>query len=147
MGRLVLQLALIVQGDNEDVTSRRSLAYLTACIVMRASGASAIRGRLAKERKINDIIVQGDDSVEAVLADERVIGMDIEVEGQSKDGAFAANPIHTKPVHTYVKGKRLIVSYWCEVCYIRFYKPGTCWCCQKESILDPKDPNTPERVP
>lgn len=114
---------------------------------MRVEAASVLRGRLMKDRKINGTAVRGDESVEAVLSDERVIGMDIEVEGEAQSGAFAANPIHTKPVRTYANGKRLIVSYWCEVCYIRFYKPGTCWCCQKESVLDLKDPNTPERVP
>jgi hypothetical protein len=129
------------------VTRRRSLTYVAACFAVRAEGTKVLRGRLAKDRKINGISVRGDESVEAVLADERVLGMDIEVEGESSNGAFQANPIHTKPVHTYANGKRLIVSYWCDVCYIRFYKPGTCWCCQKESVLDPKDPNTPERVP
>lgn len=129
------------------MTRRRSLAYVAACFALRAEATKVLRGRLAKDRKINGITVRGDESVEAVLADERVVGMDIEVEGESANGVFQANPIHTKPVHTYANGKRLIVSYWCDVCYIRFYKPGTCWCCQKESVLDPKDPNTPERVP
>lgn len=142
-----LNLALTPRGDNENVTRRRSFALLAAGFALRAEGKKILRGRLAEGRKINGVLVQGDESVEAVLADPRVIGMDLEIEGQPLADAFRANPIHTKPVHTYANGKRLIVSYWCEVCYIRFYKPGTCWCCQKESILDPKDPNTPERVP
>ena len=111
-----------------------------------------LRGRLRAGRKVESggkqVEVTGDESVLAVLADDRVFGMDLEIEGHpGPDGRFVANPIHTKPIHTYQGEKRLIVSYWCEVCYIRFYKPGTCWCCQKESLLDPKDPNTPERVP
>jgi hypothetical protein len=113
---------------------------------MRAE-SGILRGRLTNGRRIEGKTVHGDESVEAVLNDQRVIGMEIEVEGEAKNGAFQANPIHTKPIHTYANGKRLIVSYWCDVCYIRFYKPGACWCCQKESVLDLKDPNTPERVP
>lgn len=74
--------------------------------------------------------------------------MDIEIEGRyTSPQVFSANPIHRKPVWTRQQGKRMIVSYWCEICYIRFYVPGTCWCCQKESVLEPKDPTTPERVP
>ncbi len=128
------------------MTRRRSIAFLAACFAVRAD-VNILRGRLTNNRRIAGTSVQGDESVEAVLSDERVIGMEIEVEGEAKAGHFQANPIHTKPIHTYANGKRLIVSYWCDVCYIRFYKPGTCWCCQKESVLDLKDPNTPERVP
>jgi hypothetical protein len=128
---------------------RRTLLLGTA-FALRAD--EVLRGKLGKGRRVatvgSSMEVSGDESVEAVLDDERVIGMEIEVEG-SRDGAgkFAANAIHTKPVWTRVNGKRMIVAYWCDVCYIRFYKPGTCWCCQKDVLLDLKDPDTPERVP
>ncbi len=128
---------------------RRSL-LLAVAFALRAE--EVLRGRLGKGRRVqqanSSIEVWGDESVSAVLDDERVIGMDIEVEGRRDgQGRFEANPIHTKPVWTRRNGKRLIVAYWCDVCYIRFYKPGTCWCCQKDVLLDLKDPNQPERVP
>lgn len=126
---------------------RRFVLFCGALQAWCAEAPRLLRGRLAEGRKVGGVRVSGDDSVEAVLADERVIGMELEIEGEMKDGVFRANPIHAKPIYTRAGGKRLIVSYWCEICYIRFYKPGTCWCCQKESLLDPKDPSTPERVP
>jgi hypothetical protein len=33
-------------------------------------------------------------------------------------------------------GKRLFVTYWCDVCSIRTYTPGLCLCCRKETDLD-----------
>ena len=34
-----------------------------------------------------------------------------------------------------------VITYWCDVCSIRTYTPGPCWCCQKETLLDLRDPD------
>ncbi|GAB4365045.1 MAG: hypothetical protein OHK0021_08780 [Bryobacter sp.] len=138
--------------DNKIVQNRRIFLFATASSLALGQGESVIKGRLQKGRQLRTadgtVTLEADESIGALLDDERVIGMELEIEGQSKTAnQFAVNPVHRKPVYTYADGRRLLVSYWCDVCYIRFYRPGTCWCCQKEVLLDPKDPTTPERVP
>lgn len=138
--------------DNENVQNRRTFLFATASSLALGQSEGVIKGRLQKGRQLRTadgiVNLEADESIGALLDDERVIGMELEIEGQSKTAKqFAVNPVHRKPVYTYADGKRLLVSYWCDVCYIRFYRPGTCWCCQKEVLLDPKDPTTPERVP
>jgi hypothetical protein len=34
-----------------------------------------------------------------------------------------------------------VITYWCDVCSIRTYTPGKCWCCQQETTLDLRDPD------
>ncbi|MCX6614309.1 MAG: hypothetical protein NTW74_26145, partial [Acidobacteria bacterium] len=111
-----------------------------------------LRGKLMAGRKLivgdRTVALLSDEAVAKVLDDERLIGAELEVEGSTTgDGSFEIDGIHTKPVYTFIKGERLGVSYWCEICYIRTYSPGKCWCCQEDTKLDPKDPNTPDRKP
>jgi hypothetical protein len=40
-----------------------------------------------------------------------------------------------------------MVTYWCQVSYIRTYAPGECWCCQDDTALDLKDPNSKDPTP
>ena len=79
----------------------------------------------------------GDDASIAVLKDSRLAGMDFEAIGQfNGDGFFVVRPIHTKSMFVHRNGKKLFITYWCDVCSIRTYSPGKCWCCQEDTELD-----------
>lgn len=116
------------------------------------SGTETLRGKLIKDpsgkpalqRPNGQItILTGDGDTLGVLKDPRLAGADLEVRGQaSGSGQFSIDPIHTRALFTYKNGKRLLVTYWCDVCYIRTYTPGTCWCCQDDTALDLVDPGT-----
>jgi hypothetical protein len=47
----------------------------------------------------------------------------------------------TRAVLVRQGGRLKYVTYWCEVCSIRSYAPGPCWCCQRETTLDLRDPD------
>ena len=113
--------------------------------VARAAGASnGLRGRLraGATPAIEDgsgkaIQLTGDDDTKRVLGDSRLDGTDFEVLGHHTDPAhFDVDKIHTRSLFVHQDGKRLMVTYWCDVCYIRTYAPGICWCCQKYTDLD-----------
>ena len=36
-------------------------------------------------------------------------------------------------------GKLKMITYWCDVCYIRAYAPGPCVCCQKDTDVELKE--------
>lgn len=83
------------------------------------------------------ILLSGDSDTKGVLGDDRLSGTDFEVLGHFTDPAhFDVSPIHTRSLFVHKGGKRLMVTYWCDVCYIRTYTPGKCWCCQKYTDLD-----------
>jgi hypothetical protein len=129
---------------------RRHLLLLP--VLLWGAGEKSVRGKLMEGRKIlvagQIVTLDGEEAVLKVLDDERLWGSDFEVVGEeSGEGRLRIDGIHTKPLWVHVKGERLGVSYWCEICYIRTYSPGKCWCCQEETKLDPKDPNTPDRKP
>lgn len=87
------------------------------------------------------VVLQGDEPTMKVLNDARLKDSDFEVLGHfGANGAFEVNHIHLPSLFVYRNGKRLQVSYWCDVCYIRTSSPGKCWCCQKETDLDPVPP-------
>ena len=84
--------------------------------------------------------LEGDEPTVGVLNDNRLWGTDFEVVGHfHSPGHFEIDPIHTRAMFVHKDGKRLTISYWCEVCYIRTYTPGTCVCCQKYTDLDLKE--------
>ena len=117
-----------------------------------AAGADttvALRGKLVQhegqapviERDGKRIELSGDAPTLKVLNDERLRGSDFEALGHfTGPDQFAVNHIHLKSLFVYQNGKRLQVSYWCDVCYIRTSSPGKCWCCQKYTDLDPVEP-------
>lgn len=87
------------------------------------------------------IQLSGDDPTMKVLNDERLKDADFEVSGRfAAADRFEVNHIHLPSLFVYRNGKRLQVSYWCDVCYIRTASPGKCWCCQKQTDLDPIEP-------
>jgi hypothetical protein len=82
------------------------------------------------------VALGGDADTLGVLNDKRLRGAHLEVKGHLQGGLFAVDPIHTDAMHVYKDGKRLIITYWCDLCAIRTYTPGICWCCQKNTELD-----------
>ena len=57
------------------------------------------------------------------------------------NGVFEINPIYLAALYAYKDGARKRVTYWCDVCAIRTYSPGPCWCCREETALDLRDPD------
>ena len=102
-----------------------------------------IRGKLATSKtnpELNTgdgrrIPLTGDAPTIGVLGDDRLQGVDFEAAGTPGE-KFQIDPIHTKAMFVHKDGKKLMITYWCDVCYIRTYTPGICWCCQKETDLD-----------
>ena len=89
--------------------------------------------------------LHGDEPTMGVLKDKRLAGADLEAVGHfNSPGVFEIDPIHTRALFVHKDGKRLYVTYWCEVCYIRTYTPGICVCCQKYTDLDLRDNAEPE---
>ena len=107
-----------------------------------------LRGRLRPGVKpalvVNDqeIPLTGDPGTLLVLADQRLSDLDLEVSGEpAGDPAapFRVGPIHKRSMHVHQDGKRLMITYWCEVCSIRTFTPGVCMCCQDETAVDLKE--------
>jgi hypothetical protein len=88
------------------------------------------------------ISLDGDDPTKGVLNDERLAGFELEAKGHfTAPDQFLVDPIHTKAMFIHKDGHVKVITYWCDVCSIRTYTPGPCWCCQKETLLDLRDPD------
>lgn len=113
-------------------------------------GSVAVRGMLeapdaeSAALRLSDgslVHLHGDEQTEKVLHDDRLKGLDFEVVGRrGADGSLTALPIHLAALFVYEKGKRLRVTYYCDVCAIRTYSPGICMCCRQETRVDLVDP-------
>lgn len=129
---------------------RRGFLVLLPAAVFASDSPSGkrFRGKLtatpkpALEQGGKLIYLRGDDDTMGVLRDERLKGADFEVVGQLEGDTVSINPIHTAALLAYKDGKRLRVTYWCDVCAIRTYTPGLCWCCREDTELDLRDPDT-----
>ncbi len=72
-----------------------------------------------------------------VFLDKRVRGLTFQLTGVLQpSGTFEVGPIHTKSMVVLKDARKLFVTYWCDICSIRTYTPGICWCCQEETELD-----------
>jgi hypothetical protein len=88
------------------------------------------------------IALAGDASTEHVLRDKRLAGLDLEAKGHfTAADRFEVDPFYSRALYVIKDGKRLMVTYWCEICSIRQYEPGPCWCCQRETKLDLHEPD------
>jgi hypothetical protein len=123
------------------------LALLFAGVSLRAgTSVESLRGLLAESAdaipalKLPDgklVRADGDTPTLGVLRDKRLRNADMELLGRlDARGTFIVDPIHTRSIFVHKDGKRLMVTYWCDVCAIRTYSPGICWCCQQETALD-----------
>jgi hypothetical protein len=111
-----------------------------------ASASTSFRGRLATGPKPvlaiagdggKRVPLSGDEPTMGVLRDDRLRDADVELIGSLEgESGFRVDPIHTRAMFVHKDGKRLLITYWCDVCYIRTYTPGICWCCQKDTDLD-----------
>ena len=131
----------------------RRLFFGLSALGLAARGAEAVRGKFETGGTLVDpqgrrTRLTGDDPTKLVLNDARLNGMEFEALGtRSGEGSFAVGPIHERNLWVYRKGERLMVTYWCDICYIRTYSPGQCWCCQEDTKLDLKDPNSKDPTP
>ncbi len=123
---------------------------LLAAVLLRAeSQPASLRGKLTqppgKPPRLTlpsgvEVLLEGDDQTTGVLRDGRLSNADFEVRGKyTPSGSFRILPIYKGAMFVHKDGKRLFVTYWCEVCSIRTYTPGKCWCCQDETALDLKE--------
>jgi hypothetical protein len=140
------------------MTRRRIFAPLLLLPVAFAAPAGlSLRGKLRQREaaapglELSDgklVRLSGDDPTIGVLNDPRLKDIEFEVVGRyAEQDRFDIDLIHTRSLFAYRGGKRLMVTYWCDICYIRTYTPGECWCCQEWTELDLRDPAAPERVP
>jgi hypothetical protein len=126
------------------------IATLLVSALPGAEASSTLRGKLRQPAGGSPYIetpagqrvqLSGDEPTIKVLNDERLRDADVEVAGRTvSPDRFQINHIHIPSIFFYKDGKRLQVSYWCDVCYIRTSSPGICWCCQKQTDLDPIEP-------
>ncbi len=133
--------------------SRRFLLTLPALWPSAQAGKNekeTLRGRLRQDEKLPPALVtrdgrtvtlEADSPSEAVLRDRRLASEDFEVVGRFRaPDVFVVDPIHERALFVWRGGRRLVVTYWCDVCSIRAWSPGRCQCCQEEMRLDLRDP-------
>lgn len=135
---------------------RRFLVLCAAPVALLRAGESVVRGKLTKTAtgepalQTKDgafVSMDGDPDTIGVLKDDRLANSDFEVVGQSGPGGkFTINPIHKRALFTYKNGRRLMVTYWCDVCAIRTFTPGICWCCREDTALDLIEPDKVEKA-
>lgn len=128
------------------------LAPLSALALRAEASKTAVRGKFLAVGQLTTpkgkVKLTGDAETLKVLADPRLNGVDFEALGRfTKPNEFTIDQIHERAIWAYRDGKRLMVTYWCGVCYIRTYSPGECWCCQDDTQLDYKDPNSKDPTP
>jgi len=127
---------------NERV-KRRSLlvGLLTSVGAWAQETETTLRGKLGSgdllATKSGPVKLTGDEPTLGVIRDPRVIGLELEVVGEARgSGSLEIGPIHKKALYAIKNGQRLFVTYWCDICSIRTYTPGQCWCCQEQTELD-----------
>ena len=128
------------------------LAPLATLSLRAEASKTGVRGKFFAPGQLTTIKgkikLTGDEATQKVLADPRLNGFDFEAFGRfTKANEFAIDLIHERAIWAYRGGQRLMVTYWCGVCYIRTYSPGECWCCQDDTQLDLKDPNSKDPTP
>ncbi|MCW5982848.1 MAG: hypothetical protein KIT09_32460 [Bryobacteraceae bacterium] len=129
MGRRTLLLLLCAFGSAKGETPPRP--------AKGKLGRSPDGKPLLETKDGRSILLEGDVDTLSVLDDERLAGVELEVFGKSLGpDRFEVGPIYRKSMLVLRDGKRLTISYWCDLCSIRNYTPGKCQCCQEETALD-----------
>jgi hypothetical protein len=123
-----------------------SLVFVAGVVRAESSERASLRGTLAltadghptvTTAEGKTVLLDGDEGTRSVVNDERLLGTDFEALGHfTTADRFAIEPIYTRAMFVHKDGKRLFITYWCNVCYIRTYVPGNCRCCQKYTDLD-----------
>jgi hypothetical protein len=128
------------------VLRRFFLALLPAGLAA-GEGRATLRGRLQPGSPGRFLLpagetleLDGDEPTRGVFTDARLKDADMDLTGEhTAPGKFKVDPRHTKAMWVHKDGRRLQVSYYCDVCSIRTYAPGVCMCCQDETALDLKE--------
>lgn len=117
-----------------------SLSVVAALAAGAWAAGDLLRGRLRQEKGKPPVIqtadkktytVSGDEFTEAQMADPKLNGREMELEGRfAGPGHFEATQIFT-----IKSGQRYKVTYWCDICSIRTHMPGRCMCCQADTEL------------
>jgi hypothetical protein len=129
---LLLTLAGLAQGDAMPPSST-----LSGILHVLETGPSTVT--TADHRKI---LLDGDETTRKVLADPRLNGFSIEAKGHfTSHDTFLLDPSHLRSLLVRQDGKLKLITYFCEVCNIRAYVPGPCACCQRETVLELRDPD------
>jgi hypothetical protein len=103
--------------------------------------AAACFAQTPKPATIRGTLLQRPEKPPAIeTADRRIVSLDAKGHFTAPD-RFQVDPIHTKAMFVHQDGHVKVITYWCDVCSIRTYTPGPCWCCQKETLLDLRDPD------
>jgi hypothetical protein len=88
------------------------------------------------------VALDGDEPTRRVLADRRLNGFSIEAKGHfTSADRFLLDPSHLRSLLVRQDGKLKLITYFCDVCNIRAYIPGPCACCQRETVLELRDPD------
>ena len=118
---------------------------VSAGVIQATEAARNVRGKLTPGAKPHlaatasgPLTLTGDAGTMLVLSDQRLAGFDLEVVGEpaGEPGLFRVGPLHQRAMFVHRDGKRLMITYWCEVCSIRTFTPGVCMCCQDETAVD-----------
>jgi hypothetical protein len=118
-------------------TSEAARESVKGKLVQHTGRPSVVRTESGQE-----IALSGDDDTQKVLHDPRLAGATLEAVGHfTSPGQFMVEPRYENNMFVLKDGKRLRITYWCDICSIRTYAPGTCVCCQKWTDLDLRDPN------
>lgn len=129
---LVSALAAVAAGQNPDT--------LRGKLTIHNNAEATV---LTADHKT--ITLDGDDDTLKVLSDQRLDGFEIEARGKfTSPTKFTVGPRYDRSLLVRQDGKLKLITYWCDVCSIRDYTPGPCRCCQKELLLDLRDPDAPE---
>jgi hypothetical protein len=115
------------------------------------AASESVKGKLIQHQDAPSVLqtddgktvtLSGDEDTQKVLHDPRLAGVSLEAIGHfTAPNQFALEPRFEKNMFVLKDGKRLRVTYWCDICSIRTYAPGVCVCCQKWTDLDLRDPN------
>lgn len=126
-------------------------SVLRALAATNQSATESVKGKLVQQTghpaviRTDDgreITLSGDEDTQKVLHDPRLADVTLEAIGHfTAPNQFAVEPIYEKNMFVMKNGKRLRITYWCDVCAIRTYAPGNCVCCQKWTDLDLRDPD------
>jgi hypothetical protein len=115
------------------------------------AGGESVRGKLVQHGDGpatldtpdgRTVALAGDAESQKVLHDPRLGGLELETLGHfTSANQFTLGPFYDKNMFVIKDGRRLRITYWCDICAIRTYAPGPCVCCQKWTDLDLRDPN------
>ena len=135
--QLVLLSALALGCLAEAQKSTPQSTRLRGKLTQRPGQPPAIQ---TSENKL--VTVEGDEAALKVLNDKRLNGVEMEAAGHfTTPDHFVLDPNHARTVLAHKNGTLKMITYWCDVCSIRSYEPGPCWCCQAETVLELRDPD------